>query len=208
MEKNYSPTDYSAVLNRDLSLPHFDEDATLLSARPVVPLHEVKAATRSRRRVISGLTIIAAIVAGAISATLLLTQGGQNQERSAEAEMSKPDLPFLGAAGGSAPESAEAREPALTEPKPELPTREVPSVRSSTATKRPTTTISRSPETPVRTRRSEQERDEDFEADERAWRQSDRRSARREARRELRRRRDRSGDELMRIREIFEGSRP
>lgn len=204
MEKNYSPTHHSAVFNRDLSLPHFDEDATLLSARPVVPLHEVKAATRSRRRVIFGLTIIAAIVAGAISATLLLTQWGQNQE-SAEAEMSKPALPSLGAAGGSAPESAEAREPALTEPKPDPPTREVPRVRDSTATKRPTTTISRSPETPVRTRRSEQ-RDEDFEADEGSWRQSDRRSARREARRQLKRRRDRSGDELMRIREIFEGS--
>ena len=53
----------------DLSMPHFDEEATLLSARPVVPLHEVQVETGSRGRVIFALTIVAAILVGAISAT-------------------------------------------------------------------------------------------------------------------------------------------
>ncbi|MCA1573117.1 MAG: hypothetical protein LC770_00955, partial [Acidobacteria bacterium] len=84
MEKNYSLTDHSALSQRALSMPHFDEDATLLSARPVVPLHRVKVETRSKRHVIFGLTILTAILVGAISATLLLMQSGQNSQSAEE----------------------------------------------------------------------------------------------------------------------------
>src|SRR5688572_17562864 len=104
MEKNYSSKDQSPGFDPDLSLPHFDEDATLLSARPVVPLQQVKSETRSRRHMIFGLTILAAILLGAISATLLLMQSGQNPESAAETEGSQPVVSSSGAAGGSTSE--------------------------------------------------------------------------------------------------------
>ncbi len=206
MEKNYTSTDHSAVSDRALSLPQFDEDATLLSARPVVPLHEVKTATRSNRGVIFGLTILAAILVGAISATLLMMQSGQNSESAAEAEVSQPIVPSSGAAGGFTSESVEARVPVVAEPDEEPQPREVPSALGSSKEKRPTETISRNSVKPAKARSRDHEGDEDFENDERELRRAERRDARREAKRELRRRREQMGDDLIRIREIFEGS--
>ncbi len=189
MEKNYSLTDHSAVSQRALSMPHFDEDATLLSARPVVPLHEVKVETRSKRHVIFGLTVLTAILVGAISATLLLMQSGQNSQSAEEAEVSRPSVSPSGAAGGSTSESAEARVPVLVELDEEPQMREVPSARNSSVKKQPTEAISRSSEKPARAGSPGRERVEDVEA-----------------RRELRRRREQTVDDLLRIREIFEGS--
>jgi len=206
MEKNYSLTDHSAVSQRALSMPHFDEDATLLSARPVVPLHEVKVETRPKRHVIFGLTILTAILVGAVSATLLLMQSGQNSQRAEEAEVSQPSVSPSGAAGGSTSESAEARVPVLAEPDEEPQMREVPSARDSSVKKQPTEAISRRSEKPARAGSPGRERVEDVDDDERESRRAERRDARREARRELRRRREQTVDDLLRIREIFEGS--
>ena len=108
MEKNYSSTDRSAASDRALSLPHFDEEATLLSARPVVPLNAVKADTRRRRPVVFGLTILLAILVGAISATLLM-QRGQTSQNAAESEVSRPTVSSSGVAGGSTSEPAQAK---------------------------------------------------------------------------------------------------
>jgi len=206
MEKNYSSTDHSPVFEPALSLPHFDEDATLLSARPVVPLHEVKAETRSRRRVVFGLTILAAILVGAISATLLLMQSGQNSQSAAEAGVSQPTVSSSGVAGGSTTEPADARVPVAREPVEEPQTREVPSARDFSTRNRPTAAISRRSVKPTRAGSPEQESDEDFENDEIELRRAERRDARREAKRQLRHRRERVGDDVLRIREIFEGS--
>ncbi|MFN2509894.1 MAG: hypothetical protein ABR568_00455 [Pyrinomonadaceae bacterium] len=201
MDNNYSSTD--PVFDPDLSLPHFDEDVTLLSARPVVPLHEVKSETLSRRRVIFGLTILAAILLGAISATLLLMQSGQNPESVAEPEVVQP---AESAAGGSTAESAEARMPIARAPLEDSPAKEVSSERDFSTKKRPTEPVLRGSIKPARAGSPGRERDEDFENDERELRRSDRRNARREARRERRDRREQRGDDLLRIREIFEGS--
>jgi len=212
MEKNYSSTNRSAF-DRALSLPHFDEEATLLSARQVVPLHEVKVATGSRRRVIFGLTILAAILVGAISATLLVKRG-QNSLRAAESELKQPISSPTGAAGGSTSESAEARVPAR-EPYEERQMGEVPGARDSSTKKRQPAAISRSSIKPTISRSyvkpaaagsSEYERAEDFERDERELRRAERRDARRESRRQQRQRREQRGDDVLRIREIFEGS--
>ena len=205
MDKNYSSMNQPPVFDRDLSLPHFDEDATLLSARPVVPLHEVKNETRSRRRVIFGLTILAAILLGAISATLLLMQSGQNPESVAETEVSQPVASSSGAAGGSTSEAASPRVTVSREPVAEQPAREVPD-RDVSTNKRSTPAVLRNSVRPARAGRSDRERDEDFENDERELRRIERRNARREARRERRDRREQMGDDLLRIREIFEGS--
>lgn len=205
MEKNYSSALSDADSSADLSLPHFDEDATLLSARPVVPLHELKAATRSRRGVIFGLTILAAILVGAISATLLLIRSAQSSENAAEAQLSQPNVPSSGAAGGTSSESAEARLPVLPKPEEETSPREVPIIRDSPI-KKQAPAIARDSEKPARAGRPDRERDEDFENDDQDLRRAERREARRDARRQRRDRRERVGDELLRIREIFEGS--
>ena len=207
MEKNYSSTDPSEIVDSELSLPHFDEDRTLLSAKPVVPLHEVQAGTRSKRRIIFGLTILAAILLGAISATLLLMQSAQNSENAAEADVSSPTLPSTGAAGGASSESAEARPPVVAKsdevPRPS----EAPIVRDLSIKKQSPAAISRNSEKPARLNRPDRERaDEDFDSDDLELRRAERRDARREARRQRRNRREQVGDELLRIREIFEGS--
>lgn len=206
MDKNYSSTDQPPVFDPDLSLPHFDEDATLLSARPVVPLHEVKRETRSRRRVIFGLTILAAILLGAISATLMLMQSGQNPESVAETEVSQPVVSSSGAAGGATSEPASPRVTVSREPIEEQRAKEVLGDRDVSTKKRSTTAVLRNSVKPSRAGSPDRERDEDFENDERELRRIDRRNARREARRERRDRREQRGDELLRIREIFEGS--
>lgn len=205
MQNNHSSTDQLAVSDPNLSLPHFDEDATLLSARPVVPLHEVNAQTRSRRRVIFGLTILTAILVGAISATLLLIQSEQNSQRSAEADVSQTGS-SSGAAGGASSESAEARVAVSAEPDEEPQPREVSSTGDSSIRKQPAAAISRRSLKPARVGSSNRERDEDFENDEREMRRFERRNARREARGQRRDRRVQVSDELLRIREIFEGS--
>lgn len=69
-----------------LSLPHFDEEATLLSARPVVPLHEVRAETRSKGRLLFASTIVAAVVLGALGASLLFMPGDKQTNSVAEGE--------------------------------------------------------------------------------------------------------------------------
>jgi hypothetical protein len=71
-----------------LSLPHFDEEATLLSARPVVPLHEVRAETRSKRRLIFVSTIVAGFVLGALGASMLFMPGDKQTNSVAEGEQS------------------------------------------------------------------------------------------------------------------------
>jgi hypothetical protein len=204
MEKSYSSTDHSPVFDQDLSLPHFDEDATLLSARPVVPLHEVKSQTRSRRRVIFGLTILAAILLGAISATLLLMQNGYSPESVAETEVSQPAVSSSGAAGGSIVKPAESTVQLARESVAQPPDNEVPGDRGVTTKKRSTAAILRNTVKPARTGSPDRERDQDFENDDKD--RFERRNARREERRQRRDRREQRGDDLLRIREIFEGS--
>jgi|SRR5687767_8960826 len=209
MENNFPSTDDAQAFQADLSLPHFDEDATLLSARPVIPLHEVKAETRSRRRVIFGLTILAAILLGAISATLLLIQSGNNRESAADATVGQPMAPASGVAGGSASESADASILKFEEPDERPKPAKAPGVSNSpnsaiaTRTEAP---IQRRPARSVTMSRSDRDVDESLENDEIELRRAERREARRATRRENRRQREQTVDDLLRIREIFEGS--
>jgi hypothetical protein len=210
MEKNYSSTDRSAVFDRALSLPHFDEEATLLSARPVVPLHGEKAETHSKRWVSFGLTILVAILVGAISATLLIRRG-QNSQSAAESEVSQPTVSSVGAAGGSTSDPAEARMSVAPEPAEKPQKGEAQGARDLSIKKRQTASILHSSMKPAISRsstkpsRPDYEMTEDFE-NEKGLRRAERRDARREARRQLRQRRDRMGDDVLRIREIFEGA--
>jgi hypothetical protein len=56
-----------------LSEPHFDDEATLLSARPVVLLRDIPV-SGVQRRLIYGVTMIVAVMAGAFAATLVYKQ--------------------------------------------------------------------------------------------------------------------------------------
>jgi len=62
-----------------LGEPHFDEEATVLSARPVVPLQEIKAEEQSRKRLIVGLAMACSLTMGALAATLIYKQRGEGQ---------------------------------------------------------------------------------------------------------------------------------
>jgi hypothetical protein len=214
MEKHYSSTNRSEAFDRDLSLPHFDEEATLLSARPVVPLDEVKSERQYKRRLIFGLTILAAILVGAASANLLM-KNEQNSQKAVEVDQDRGAMSSTGAAGGStskpiAPGVPQARESI------EVPQMvELPRGRDSGIKKRDTAAMSRSSEKPLASRSSikpvrnsnpDYESTEDLENGERELHRAERRDARRDARRQIRNRRERMGDDVLRIREIFEGS--
>ena len=201
MEKNYSSRDQGAVFDPALSLPHFDEETTLLSARPVVPLHEVKAEARSRRGLIFGLTILAAILLGATSATLMMMQSGQNPQSASEAGMSQLAVSASGAANGFTSGPDEARVSASREEDKEAQSIEVPNAHESSK-KLPKAASSRKAS---KADSADYETDEYFENDERESRRAERRDSRREMKR-LRRKGEQVGDDLLRIREIFEGS--
>lgn len=55
----------------ELTEPHFDEETTLLSAKPVVPLAKLKAQLTSRRRIFLAGAVSLAILLGACAAILI-----------------------------------------------------------------------------------------------------------------------------------------
>jgi len=198
-----------------LAEPHFDEEATVLSARPVVPLKELKA-ERSAKQLLFGLAIAGSLMLGALAATLIYKRSGTGQSTATNTVVS-------GAAGIAVEEpsnSAAAPEPiggAVPEtlPQAEMPTavkKAVP-LASNNASNNASHNAAHStaPEV-VNTKRStpspELEETELTRA-ERIEARRLRRRAERQARRESGGRQRRSSDDLLRIRDIFEGpSRP
>jgi hypothetical protein len=212
MEPNITEQQYSGDL---LSEPHFDEEATLLSARPVVPLHEIKAAERSSKRLTVGLALVAALVAGALGATLIYRQRGQAPTTDTVETVPEPREAQAGpppdAGGGisSAPASPSSMSFSASATKASN-VSAVPkgAPRDSAATR------SRKPATPsvISVQTTEIRRDEVTPEEKWAERRAERLEARRlrqeakrEARGEVRRRRVQRSDDLLRIREIFEG---
>src|SRR6266576_518125 len=62
-----------------LTEPHFDEEATVLSARPVVPLAEIKEEERSRKRLLMGLAMAGSLMLGALATSFVYKQRGERQ---------------------------------------------------------------------------------------------------------------------------------
>src|SRR5512132_779890 len=89
MESNITNQQYFGT-DSQLSEPHFDEEATLLSARPVVRLSDVRTEARSGKRLAFGLAMVIAVMAGAFAASLIYKQRGQKE---ATAIMTGPPLP-------------------------------------------------------------------------------------------------------------------
>lgn len=231
MESNTTEQDLSRA-ELLLDEPHFDEEATLLSARPVVPLEVVEAKSRSGRRWALAIAVGVALLIGAFGSTVIYRLRGVQQTTSVTGlnDPSSQNQPSI----GSGVAAVESHEPVTQIPKPED---EHPVVENTPATQPPL--ISREP-LPRAARKSIKSRTEDEGQDEaleediaeqrafdkeirRAERREERRAERREERRaergeERRPRRVekeakhqsgdqdvRSTDDLLRIREIFEG---
>ncbi len=220
MEENITNQDTSSVVV-PLNEPHFDEEATLLSARPVVPLTEVKAEARSRRRLVFVFSILIAVAAGALGGTLLYKYRSQGsaaevQTTIPDAEQAPSETPAVAEAGGATLDSHSNALSTTDENASGTVAPEIVARGDSTPPKSSTQPAPRTRAT-ARARDVENSRDDEIvrengDDSEREIRREERREARKEARRreregqrEARRSRDTS-DDLLRIREIFEGA--
>ena len=200
MESNIADHQYFAE-DPQLSEPHFDEEATLLSARPVVPLGDVPPESRSGKRLAFGLAIVVAILAGA-GATLFYQRGGEESSTAIEDKGTPvPDKAISeggalsGASGAISPPQTRSAGQNVSTVNPQRKvadsgSRDVPKVKNSTPATSPDSL----------------DDERELRREDRMEERRSRRDARREAKREGREQRRRASDDLLRIREIFEGS--
>jgi type IV secretory pathway VirB10-like protein len=223
-------------LSRDeilLEEPHFDEESTILSARPVVPLEVVEAKSRSLRRILIGSAIVVALLIGVFAASFVYKLRNQQQASSATATddsypQSQPSLESgIAAIESHDPEpvvESQAPEPtALDKKQPDERTvfKNIPATSRPLILREPPPRNARNG---MKSRKQEEAQDQplEYSADQRVLDQELRRAERREERREDRReerrarrveaakhqgtdRDSRATDDLSRIREIFEG---
>jgi cytoskeletal protein RodZ len=207
MENRDLALDESFAENEPLTLPHFDEEATVQSARPVVPLDEVRRASRSRQKLLLGAALCLAAVVGAIAASLIFSDRPQPSEESATSTIphssEEASNGFITPSGEASGATVDPNETVAIDTAAATPDRsdETLEVQASPRVSRQQPVRNSRVSKPVEKVASRPEPEpEDLEADERAARREERREARR-----LRRER-RAGDGLTRIREIFEGS--
>jgi hypothetical protein len=228
MESNTNSPDFSGA-EEPLDEPHFDEEATLMSARPVVPLHKVQDQERSGRRLVFGLLLVAALVVGALGATLVYMQRAENRS-TAVVETSSPvadpdaqveprgnDAANAASSSdvGEAAAGSQESEPLVAEHTEDQVKRdESENDDTSIVPNRPLPSISEKPEIVASQRNDD---DDDGGNQEKEMRRAERKEARRLKRleereakeaekREKRADKGRSENDLLRIREIFEGS--
>ncbi len=77
MESNSTKQKHIRV-DIQLSQPHFDDEATLLSARRVVPLGNIRVASRSGSWLALGFTIVFAAIVGSLGGMLIGDPGNSN----------------------------------------------------------------------------------------------------------------------------------
>lgn len=188
-------------LELPLAEPHFDEEATLLSAQPVVPLEEIAAEQRSGKRLAFGVAMAISLVVGALGGTLIYRQ----REHKPIAII---DTAVPGADGITADEPVV--EPSVAEAVAEAGTGKLPESSAAPATTK--TALSRarggeSSKVEVRENKLPSVTDDrELRRAERIEARRLRRKSERQAQKEARRYGNRS-DDVLRIREIFEGSR-
>ena len=194
-----------------LGEPHFDAEATVLHAQPVIPLQTVRAKTRTRRNIFLGIALMGALMLGAVGGTLFYKrQAALNEPATSEAlapESPLADADSAVAAGGSTNETVESEPP----PQPAAPV--IDSKRSEP--KQPV--IARSEKSEAAPSRTEKVTKKEPQAEPRDtvsepdWAEM-MREARRAARRRKAERREerarRESDGASRIRDIFEGPNP
>src|SRR5215213_14497 len=195
--------------------PHFDDEQTLLSARPVVPLETIQAKARHRRQWFLGGAFAIAMVLGAASALLASYLKLRNVPQTATELSVEPGVAAAPVAvAESAPSDTPVAEPVVenensenpeevTTPEPETPKREAVAKHRTVAPKHNPEPVDQR-DTP---RLSE---DEDLHRIRQAvlydeWQE---RRARRAMRRERRRAERYNHRDLSNLNEIFEGRRP
>ena len=207
MENRDLALEYSLPEEEPLTLPHFDDEVTVQSARPVVPLHEVESSSRSRQKMLLVASLCLAALVGAVVASFVFSDRTQGVEESATATIPESSedgsIGFIAASGEAGGATVDPTETIATDIETSRAdrTEDEPEVQTPTTVSRPQPIRNARVSKPVEKDVSKTEGEpEDLEADERQARREERREARR-----LRRER-RAGDGLTRIREIFEGS--
>ncbi len=213
MESNITDQQYLGA-DLQLSEPHFDDEATVLSARPVVPLHEVRTGAHFSRRLGFGLAILVALLVGAFGARLIYQQRGQNEEKaiaepaSSISEPAVQEGPVAGASGSAVDLDESA--PSIAENTNAGTTRQALNVPAPTQAREPAPEVLRSASAGRGvTRQNEainQENNREMRWAERMGARR-KRAAERQAKRDARGHENQPSDDLLRIREIFEGSR-
>jgi len=77
---------------KDYAEPHFDDERTLLSAKPVVPLEKINAKARHRRQWLLGGAFAIAMMLGAASALLASYLKLRNVPQTETTELVQPDV--------------------------------------------------------------------------------------------------------------------
>jgi hypothetical protein len=174
-----------------LSEPHFDEEATLLSAQPVVALTDIEAKSRVRKRLAFGVAMFFSIIAGALGATFIYKYKNQ-RDAAIVVKTAVPGVNALTASQGLPVATADADRAGPVSISRSVPAAEVDQNKPArvkaakrTIDDQSQTELRRQPEDAKQLRRRQE----------------------REAVQDPRRRRHKS-DDLARIREIFEGSQP
>jgi hypothetical protein len=197
-------TDHQDI-NPALTEPHFDEEATVLSARPVVPLKEIKR-ENSKKWLAFGAAMLLSLIVGALGASLIFKQRAQ-----------KPVMVEAPGVEGALEAFDKSATPA-EKPLADAGTGEVPDTNPTTIPKvKPASvipkSISRVPPRVAAPARANERVTIANRDDEREFRRAERIERRRLTRRaeweEIRegRRRRKGSDDLLRIRDIFEGPR-
>lgn len=195
-------------VERSLSEPHFDDEATLLSARRVVPFHKLTAQKNSKRRLLFGTALAAALMMGIVGGVIFARLEKMPASRAETTETAAQPLPQNDYKSSSQQEDGESSVPDEFSVPDESTTLAVNKSAQKTIDKpRNRSTISKNPAAlnPSPTQQAQTEPDDsDYYWNERAIRRAERRAAR-HARREAAREAQRA-DDLFRIQEIFEGS--
>jgi hypothetical protein len=200
MESNITDQQYFAGA-LPLAEPHFEEEATLLSARPVVPLQVIKAKERSGKLLAFGVAMACSLIVGALGTTLVYKQRGE-QQAAAVINTAAPGAGVL----------------AVDEPVPAATTAEIvggaaagtmPPAGAAVVDKKSVPSVSRNPKsTRVEIKRTTpvpQVDEKEVRRSERIEARRFRRRSEREDQEEYRGHKSRRSDDLLRIREIFEG---
>lgn len=188
------------------SEPHFDDEATLLSARPVVPIRELTSKAAFSRRWVFGLAVAGALLLG-VSATVFYysrfpTMDGQSvvsfETVSADAQGLASELPSL----NELPEATGTIESTDLF----ADSNKSAKLKTEASSRQHNLSRDRLKKPPHRRQTPVIDQRVDYENETREQRREARRDAQ-ERKREIRERRaERRSDEVLRIREIFEGS--
>jgi len=205
MERQFSHPDYHST-----EQPHFDEEWTLLTARPVVPLQEVKS-SKAKRRMFKLISLFAAaLMLGAVSALVVVSLERRQIVApvavEAEEQQPAPTPEQEAAASGetNVPEAnTETEVPPTTAPKTVAVVRTKTKAAEREAVQKSVAHTDKPAPTDVDT--ADQSRPVLFDEYRPSWEE---RRARRIRRQERRENGGRRGRDLRRIDEIFEGPRP